>query len=274
MTAPDTRAMSNCPDNERLATFIDGRLRGEERKAVLEHIANCAECREIVMVADEVASSEAREENVVRGRFKPRMILPAAAAAAMVTVLFLGPFRDNDMEKLAKAAGKLDKRVTAARFSADFPYRSQRTLRSGDEAELDYEVGEVASEVAAKAEKKQNAGNLHAAGVAYLLLGPTYLDRAVQALEAANAKNPRNAAVLNDLSAAYIADGNYERALQTASESAALQDTEAAAWNRAFSLRYLGRTDQEKAAWQHYLQLDPDSEWAKEARVHLADLAE
>lgn len=274
MTAPDTKTMTNCPDNERLAAFIDGRLRGEERTAVLAHIADCADCREIVMAADEIASGEAHEENVVRGRFKPRMIVPAAAAAAIVAVLFLGPFRDNDMEKMAKAAAKLDERVTVARFSADFPYRSQPTLRRGEEGEPHYEVGKVAAEVAARAEKKQNAGNLHAAGVAYLLLGPTYRDRAVKALEAANAKNPLNAAVLNDLSAAYIADGNYERALQTASESAALKKTEAAAWNRALSLRYLGRTDQEKAAWQHYLQLDPDSEWAKEAREHLADLAE
>lgn len=261
--------MTNCPDHARLATFIDGRLRGEERAVVLEHIADCGDCREVVMTADEVSAGAVREEPVVRGRFNARVLIPVAAAAAIVTVLFFGPLRDSDMEKLARAAGSLDERATAGRFSADFPYRSAQTRRSADDTEPRYEIARVAAEVAAKAEKKQNAGNLHAAGVAYLLLGPEYRERAVQALQAANAGKAGDAAVLNDLSAAYIASGDYERALQTATESAALQETEAAAWNRALSLQYLGRSEQARSAWQGYLRLDPDSEWAKEARSYL-----
>lgn len=272
MTTPESTATGACPDTERLACFIDGNLRDEERTALLRHISGCPECREMVLVADEIASSEAREGNVVQGRFRPRTVLTAAAAAAaVIAVLFVGPWRDDDMEKLAKAAGTLDARVNAARFSAEFPYRSQRTLRSGNGADAHYEIVEVASDVAARAEKAGSARSLHAGGVAYLLLGPEYRDRAVEALETARQKAPGDAAVLNDLSAAYIAIGDYGRALQAASESAALQESDAAAWNRALALRAMGRVEEAKSAWQHYLRLDPDSEWAKEARTYLTE---
>ncbi len=50
MTAPETMS---CPSEETLAEFIDGRLDPEARRSVVEHLAVCGECRDIVMAADE-----------------------------------------------------------------------------------------------------------------------------------------------------------------------------------------------------------------------------
>jgi hypothetical protein len=47
-----------CPDAETLAAFIDGRLWGAARAVVVEHIADCAECRDVVLGADELRTAE------------------------------------------------------------------------------------------------------------------------------------------------------------------------------------------------------------------------
>jgi anti-sigma factor RsiW len=47
--------MIACPSDETLAAFIDGRLKGADSRAVVvDHIADCAECRDVVVMADEV----------------------------------------------------------------------------------------------------------------------------------------------------------------------------------------------------------------------------
>jgi len=45
-----------------------------------------------------------------------------------------------------------------------------------------------------------------------------------------------------------------------------------ALFDRALILERLGLTDEAKRAWQRYLQIDPSSPWAAEARSHLAEL--
>jgi predicted anti-sigma-YlaC factor YlaD len=47
--------MHACPSDETLAAFIDGHLKGADPRAVvIGHIAECAECRDVVVMADEV----------------------------------------------------------------------------------------------------------------------------------------------------------------------------------------------------------------------------
>ena len=42
--------MSECPDDETLAAFVDHCLRPEQRQKVEEHIADCRLCRKIVVM--------------------------------------------------------------------------------------------------------------------------------------------------------------------------------------------------------------------------------
>src|SRR6185369_11394073 len=76
-----------------------------------------------------------------------------------------------------------------------------------------------------QAEEGPSARNLHAAGVAHLLLGE--LDAAVVALRKASERDP-DPRILSDLSAAYCARGrtrsdpsDFQDALQTANEALA-----------------------------------------------------
>lgn len=273
MTASETDLMTTCPvEVEELAAFIDGRLPSDRRARVIEHLDTCADCRDIVMTADEVAIAEAQQpSNVVRGRFWTRAI-PAAAAAAMATWLFLGPLNKSGMEKLVADSASLPKRPVAGRFSADFPYHDHVVLRSGpssEEREIT-SVDSIAWDLAAKAQERPTAKNLHAAGVAYLHLGPENYASAIESLKGAVAKEPRNGFILNDLAAAYLADGNAAAALETAERALAIDKSPSALWNRAYALQTLGRTPQARAAWDAYMKVDPSSPWATEVKeTHL-----
>lgn len=78
------------PDPEVLAAFIDGRLRGDERRAVVEHLDRCADCYEVF---SETVRFQGEDEPRGRGirppRFAGRPWLWAAAAAAVAFVAIL-----------------------------------------------------------------------------------------------------------------------------------------------------------------------------------------
>ncbi|HEX8410414.1 MAG TPA: zf-HC2 domain-containing protein [Thermoanaerobaculia bacterium] len=275
MTAPETDLMTDCPvDIEELAGFIDGRLTSERRARVVEHLDTCADCREIVMTADEMAIAEASvAPNVVRGKFWKRA-LPAAAAAAMMTWLFVGPLNKSGMEKLVAASENEPERASDARFSAAFPYRDYSPTRGGPEPRGEYAMEAAAADVADVSDGASTK-KLHAAGVAWLHLDeiPGHKKVAIQKLEEAAAKRPRDVAILTDLSAAYIADGQAGRALDAANRALVIAKTPAALWNRAYALQTLRRVPEARAAWDAYLQVDPFSQWATEVREeHLKNL--
>ena len=78
------------PDPEILAAFIDGRLRGDERRAVVEHLDRCADCYEVFSETVRFQQKDEPRGQVVRPpRFAGRPWLWAAAAAAVVFVAIL-----------------------------------------------------------------------------------------------------------------------------------------------------------------------------------------
>jgi putative zinc finger protein len=82
------------PSLEEVAAFAEGRLRGAERDRVVEHMAGCNDCRELL--ADVLVTWEALEAEEgsaapvdfapAAQRRAPRWVRPLAAVAAMVTV--------------------------------------------------------------------------------------------------------------------------------------------------------------------------------------------
>lgn len=278
MTAP--MMTTNCPtDPELLAAFVDGRLNHKERGTVIEHMATCAECRDVVMTASEMAEMSGVGQVVTpkRGWVVPAITL--AAAAAIGAVVFLGPVGDQIMRPrriaaLSKATAELEERPTATRPSIAIAYKYKSTFR-GREANAEYALYAPAFKLVDAAKKRPTVENLHAAGVALLLLpDPQFRDQAVTRLEQALTKQTgvtdvaqaiaasSDADLLNDLAAAYYESGKQNEAESAIARAWQLKRSPPIAWTRATIL-------QNAQAWKDYLAIDDTSEWAKEARGKL-----
>jgi tetratricopeptide (TPR) repeat protein len=301
MTAAIT--MERCPTEESLAAFIDGRLDENSRQHMLKHIAECGDCRDIVLIAQDYAldemphavsphavpplaqdSVEEPLRTVARPRFR-RVIAPLAAAAAIMGMFVAIPslrervFGSGDpMAPLVDATQGAELRALDGRLSAAFPYKAPPPRTRGDDQTVQSQqnVLEQAVKAAERVEKNRTPENLHVYGVALLLTGnPTFRPTAVEALEEAARTEP-SAELLTDLAAAYLArhaDGDHQRAYAAADRAFQLKRTPNAAWNRALALQSLDRHQEAIAAWNDYGELDPNSPWADEARTkHLKNL--
>ena len=275
--------METCPSDETLAAFIDDRLDEKSRLQVLEHAANCGDCRDIVVAGtDYAASSGADTPKVAPGRFGRRLVPLAVAAAVLAVVFGVTPIREkllgtNGMTELVKAANSLPERAIDARLSGDFAYKKRKPIYRSAEAPEDAEPAVLAAalKIAERAEKNRSPKNLHELGVANILIKDA--DASVHALEEAARTSTVPPDVLTDLAAAYLTrnrDGDAQRAFDAATKAWTLKQTPAAAWNRALALERLERKPEAIAAWRKYLELDPASEWSKEAARRIETLQE
>lgn len=194
----------------------------------------------------------------------------AAALGPLRTVepRLAGPFQHSPCRS-APATGRLVPRVTCAEVSA-LTVERRRVLAS------------VAGAIDRQAAGQAPAA-LHALGVKDLALrgDERAIATAVRHLEQARDGAPRNPDVWSDLAAAYLVraevrDEPYDLALALAAAERATGSTArplpAACFNRALALEKLGLVPAARAAWSEYLDLDPRSPWALEARAHRAAL--
>ncbi|HEX9984245.1 MAG TPA: CHAT domain-containing protein [Thermoanaerobaculia bacterium] len=292
------------PSDETLAAFIDGRLDPETRRQVIEHMASCDECYAVFQSASEFHASEmpAAGPPAIDPRFgwrpSARLVALASsfAAAAVLVILFWQPLRnrfgggDAGMDRLITASGPLQFRSVEPRLSADLPYKRLRRVTRGPAATGSH-VNEpaywplfaYAAELGERTKKKPTVEGLHALGLSHLLVDSH--DQAVQTLEAAIRletgieETPRaiaasdDADLLVDLSAAYYSRQQPESiaaAAETSLRAVKIAPDNAAAWYaHALNLQALHLREDAIEAWQRYLQLDPSSAWATEARLHL-----
>jgi tetratricopeptide (TPR) repeat protein len=269
----------NHPTDETLAAFTDTKLSPAERQEVIRHVAECAECRDVIVMTTEIKAVEAPAENVKP--FPWKKVAPLAAAAAAVVAMFVAipSLRerlwrgDAAMRAAAEIEDGFEKRQTAARLSLDDTYKPAISIvRGGKKTDPAIQILIAAGKAEEIAEKRTTAKNLHAAGLLYLLGGER--DKAVEKLEGAAAAES-SAAVLNDLAAAYLTrghDDDYARALDYANRALQIERTPAGLWNRALALDRLTRNREAIAAWNEYLAADSSSQWAAEARDNLTKL--
>jgi len=125
-SALDPRA--GCPALETLAAFVDGRLAGSERPAVIAHLADCESCREIVVETRALAGrplvrgEEARGEVVpfrrpVRSGSRKAALAAAALVAAIAAALWFAT-RPRDVGGLLAELGRDEAAV--ARLDGDW----------------------------------------------------------------------------------------------------------------------------------------------------------
>jgi hypothetical protein len=280
MTAPAAMT-EHLTDNE-LAALVEHGPRGVDR-SVVEHVADCGECREALIMASDVKQQMEMEHNVEHGEFGRgrgawKVFASAAALAAALFVVFGGPLRERwfgpkGTEALAEASKGVELRATAGRLSG-FPYQRWQTMRGGDAEDEDLSFWKI-EPVAVKVLRDPEA-DPHATGVAYLIRKANVNDRAnfggsIPFLEKAlaTAKPEERSAVVNDLAVALIASGSdadLARALTLLEEQWRKEQTPEIAFNRATVLYHQNRDKEAVAAWDDYLRLDSTSEWAVEAR--------
>jgi hypothetical protein len=285
------------PSDETLAAFIDGRLDAETRAKVIAHMTTCSECYSVFLSATEMPARAA-----ARDAWRPRRawiaVATTTAAAGIACAFLITPVRDrilhheDGMALLAKAAPA--QRTIAGRISG-FPYQSLAPVMRGStrfdplqnpaNASLLTAAAGVQRSVAAR----RTAANLHASGVANLLLGKddAAIDTLHEALLSETEEHTVSAAIdesdnvplLNDLSAALSNRAiNKRQPLPDAAEAVRCADrawrigrTPEAAWNRAVAAEALNGRAHAASAWNDYLAVDETSPWAAEARKHLAD---
>jgi tetratricopeptide (TPR) repeat protein len=252
------------PEAEDLGRFVEGTLDDAERGAIVQHIADCDDCRILVVDAAEFTEPAKRES----------LRWWMAVAAALILVAAIGAFTfshfRDPLAKVKEDYGKVANRPLEGRISG-FPYVPRRIMRGSDEPDtmLDIMKGDAADAMELSGSDPKT---LHERGIR-LLLADEDPKKSIADLKAAAERDPSNAKYLSDLAAALIAAAGGERPMLesalAACDRALLIDPRSpdALFNRAVALQALDRPEA-VAAYDSYLTVDPSSPWAAEARSH------
>lgn len=274
------------PDAETLALFIEGKLARKDVKALFAHLDVCTACARALRGANEEVAQRAAPSS------RSPFFLAAAAAAVIAVIggaLLVRQWQQRTNEPMARliALAPVDARNVEPRLSGGFvwaPYRGPMRANGNANGAAPpdaraYRLGGVAGELLERAERDDAPAVQHAAGTALVLVERPA--DAIAKLRAAAEREPRNAALRNDLGVAeYTAalrndspDG-YPAALAAFDAALAVdpRSTEAL-FNRALTLERLGLAAAAREAWVRYLSVDSGSKWATEARAHLQHLA-
>ncbi len=263
------------PAAEDLGRFVEGTLNDAGRAVVVAHIADCDECRIVVVDAAEFVEP-------VTVHLDRRWWMSAAAAIAMLLGgTFAWQTLRNPLTPVIEGSAHLRSRAVDGRLSG-FYYVERRVPRGeGDEA-LDNDELLLSGKIAGVLERRgSDPKTLHAKGVALLVkpkAKPEERDEAVALLQAAITKDPKNAAFLTDLAAALIAkndESSLKRAIELCDRALQINHSSAEAlFNRAKALQALQKTKEASAAYRDYLAVDSSSAWATEAKSNIDYLRE
>jgi len=169
-------------------------------------------------------------------------------------------------------------RPTETRIS-DFGYAPLSQLRGAPDPAQQNHLRLLENKLILAAEKSPNANTLHALGIFYETQHKH--PEAIKEFEAALKFNDRDARIHNDLGSAHFEfakAGPKEKKLEELAQSLeqftrATQldaDLLEALFNRSLALQELQLPREAKESWTLYLQKDPSSPWAVEARKNVA----
>jgi hypothetical protein len=261
------------PDAEDLGRFIEGTLDDAGRASIVDHIADCDECR--VMVVD------ATELNEPAHTADRRRWLATAAAIAIVLGGVFTWYRMRDpATPVIEATAHLRWRPVDARLSG-FIYRERPHFRGGsDQEETDPAESQLYIEVAKVMDLQgDDPRTLHAKGIALLVTAelntkPSQIvaqrKEAVDLLESAARRERNNVSYQSDLAGALIATGDLVRAIEVTDRALQIDARSAEAlFNRAKAFESLNQPEKAISAYKAYLAVDSSTKWAKEAKGHL-----
>jgi tetratricopeptide (TPR) repeat protein len=278
------------PDAERLAEYADGLLADEARAEVERHLAECEDCRAVVMdTMAFLASATGKVDTIPRSKVIPfpsrRWMTRASALVGVAAALLLavrvarpewllGPRGDRpELQELVAAVAGLPTRPVEGRLTGGFKYAPPPSpTRGPGDRDMPPDVRIAAARLEQAASGDQPApGALADLGVALLTLGD--VNKAIDALERAVAQKPMDARYQSDLAAAYLARARREgspadwpKALAASERALKAHPDLIEAWfNRAMAIEGAGMSPGEvRQAWQDYLTRDSSSDWARE----------
>ncbi len=212
----------------------------------------------------------------------------AVAALVLLTVGF-GVWRvffyqsDVSQGLVALKSAYREQRPLEERIS-DFDYAPLVTTRGpNDQSKVDYRSRDRAERILLDAVGSDgSAASRHALGRLYL--AEQRFDQAVEQFEEALKTDPRNAQLHSDLGVALLEKGkaarfNAEAGTASAQLAKSLEQfnralelngsLHEALFNRALAYQHMMMPQQAADAWRQYLEKDPNSQWAQEARQHL-----
>ena len=265
-----------CPRDETLAAFVEGKVDAATRAAVLAHIERCRDCMATVLSVN----AQMHEERHERQPSRSWMAIAAAVLIAAIIAVPLYLRRERGPIARLVALAPRSERAVEPRLSGGFPWAAYSGANRVANEPMDAEhmkLGGAAGELVEQADKDRGAGAQHAAGVALVLMQQPA--GAIAHLEAA-AKQSNDAKTWSDLAAARYAAASqlgraslYPTALAAADTALRIDPSlPEALFNRALILERLGLTDEARRAWQRYLDVDSNSPWAAEARAHMAQV--
>lgn len=270
---------------------MEDELAAEERDQLEKHFLKSAARRDRLgfALALKKQKSEYRTRKF-RGRRFFTFYLPIAATVLLV--LGIGVwwkfFYQSGLNKglIALQTAYREQRPLEARLSG-FSYAPTVEQRGGAE-KIDYvQRDRAAALLLGEANDNPGAATYHALGKYYL--AERQFDKAVEQFERALKLDPQDAATHSDLGAALLEQGKIYssepeqgRAVQTFARSLEHLDRalelngslSEALFNRALLYQYMRLPKRAAEDWRRYLQQDPNSKWADEARQHLRRLEE
>jgi tetratricopeptide (TPR) repeat protein len=286
------------PATEELARFIEGTLEDPARAGVVDHIADCDDCRITVVDVTAFGELEVKPLRVAGPRW---WVGTAAAAAVAITIggaFFVHERRLNErrdlLAPLIKESTDLASRLVDARLSG-FPHVARKKIPRGSSGDVDQNSYALQAEAEKLLQRSgDDPGTQHAKGVAGLLLAQARLadltedndetrqerkdlvaerKKAVTLLESAATRASNNAAYQADLAVGLIATREAAKALDACNRALQIEPRNAEAiFNRAQALELLDRIPEAIAEYRHYLTVDGSSTWAKEVRERIHQL--
>jgi len=273
--------------------FVFGRLNETDSADFLKTLENNRERREKVALTKAIkakAAAQTVDEKEAKPSFfeslraffqKPLNV--GAFAVLLIAVVLISFFvlRKPSADELAELKTIYSReRPTETRLS-EFDYAPLTVTRGAAEEREKNKLRIIENELRIAVEKSPSANTHHALGV--FLLTQRKFDEAVDELEKAVKLNEKDAKIRNDLGSAYFEKAKTapaEKKLETLAEalenfSQAIDSDAnllAALFNKSLCLQELRLYNQAKEAWNLYLEKDPNSGWADEARKNLERL--
>jgi CHAT domain-containing protein len=242
---------------------------------VMQHLVACHTCETVAL--GERPPARRRTPTLSRVQIILSVIVFAAASAVIVTQV-RQKTAANLFWRLA-AATQAPTRRYEGRISGGFAWTPSRYVtRSNSDHAASASSRVLAGTILSNFRGNNPSSDDHAAAAAYLVnQNPR---QAIEILEP-SAEQKHDAAVWNDLAAAYIARAQQADLPELLADAVAAADAAIdidknypeALFNRAVALERLGLRDAAREAWKNYLRHAVNDGWSREAKEHLAALS-